>query len=53
MVLQALTRAKAIDERDPEYHLQLTKFADLGECSLVLYLKTWEWPKSCVICLCQ
>eukprot|EP01044_Picomonas_judraskeda_P040728 COSAG03_NODE_20141_length_324_cov_0.493333_1_plen_48_part_10 len=37
VVLQALTRAKAIDERDPEYHLQLTKFADLGECSLVLY----------------
>eukprot|EP01043_Picozoa_sp_COSAG02_P070948 COSAG02_NODE_12772_length_1497_cov_1.278255_1_plen_63_part_01 len=42
MVLQALNRAKAIDEQDPEYHLQLTKFSDLGTssvCSLELYLK--------------
>jgi hypothetical protein len=42
VVLQALNRAQAIDEQDPEYHLQLTKFSDLGMssvCGLVLYLK--------------
>lgn len=34
MVLQALNRAKLVDERDPEYHLQLAKFCDLGTSSL-------------------
>ena len=28
LVLQALNRAKNIDESDPEYQIQLTKFAD-------------------------
>jgi hypothetical protein len=27
LVLQALNRAKHIDERDPEYHIQLAKFS--------------------------
>ena len=54
VVLQALNRAKVIDE----YHLQLTKFSDLGTSSvrsLVLYLKAMVVegyggsPKSCLL----
>ena len=34
VVLQALGRAKRIDESDPEYHIQLTKFSSEGEAMI-------------------